>query len=52
MMTQTFQSEKSEIINRFRKLYRLRELYYLDKIDNNLKANEKIDDDSTSHEIN
>ena len=45
-------SEKSEIINRLIELYRLRQIYYLNKIDNNLKANEKIDDDSISREIN
>ena len=45
-------SEKSKIINRLIELYSLRQIYYLNKIDNNLKANEKIDDDSISHEIN
>ena len=37
-------SEKSEVINRLIELYSLRQIYYLNKIDNNLKANEKIDD--------
>ena len=32
-------------------MYSLRQIYYLNKIDNNLKANEKIDDDSISREI-
>ena len=44
-------SEKSEIINRLTELYSLRQIYYLNKIDNNLKANEKIDDHSISREI-
>ena len=43
-------SEKSEIINRLIELYSLRQIYYLNKIDNNLKANEKIDNDSISRE--
>ena len=33
-------------------MYRLTELYNLNKIDNNLKANEEIDDISISREIN
>ena len=37
-------SEKSEIINKLIELYSLRQIYYLNKIDNNLKANENIDD--------
>ena len=37
-------SEKSEIINRLIELYSLRRLYYLNNANNNLKANEKIDD--------
>ena len=45
-------SEKSEIINRLIELYSLRQIYYLNKIDNNLKANKKINDDSISSEIN
>ena len=45
-------SEKSEIINRLIELYSLRQIYYLNKIDNNLKANEKIDNNSISREIN
>ena len=45
-------SEKSEIINRLMELYSLWQIYYLNKIDTNLKANEKIDDDSISREIN
>ena len=33
-------SEKSEIINKFIELHSLIQIYYLNKIDNNLKANE------------
>ena len=44
-------SEKSEIINRLIELYSLRQMYYLNKIDNNLKANEKIDEVSIGREI-
>ena len=36
-------SEKSEIINKLIELYSLMQIYYLNKIDNNLKANENID---------
>ena len=36
-------SEKSEIINKLIELYSLIQIYYLNKIDNNLKANENID---------
>ena len=35
-------SEKSEIINRLIELYHLTELYHFNKIDDNLKLNEKI----------
>ena len=35
-------SEKSEIINKLIELYSLIQIYYLNKIDNNLKANENI----------
>ena len=45
-------SEKSEIINRLKELYRLRELHYLNKIDDNLKINEKIDNILIDREIN
>ena len=45
-------SEKCEIINRLIELYSLIQIYYLNKIDNNLKANEKVDDVSISREIN
>ena len=44
-------SEKSEIINRLIELYGLIQLYYLNEIDNNSKANEKIDNISISCEI-
>ena len=43
--------EKSEIINKLIELYSLRQIYYLDKIDNNLKENEKIDNISLDSEI-
>ena len=45
-------SEKSEIINRLIELYSLTQIYYLNKIDNNLKANEKIDNISIDGKIN
>ena len=45
-------SEKSEIINRLKELYRLKQLYYLNKIDNNLEINEQTDNNSISCEIN
>ena len=45
-------SEKSEIINKLIDLYGLIQIYYFNKIDNNSKANEKIDDVSVSREIN
>ena len=35
-------SEKSEIINKLMELYSLKRTYNLNKIDNNLKANENI----------
>ena len=44
--------EKSEIINKLIELYSLRQIYYLNKIDNNSKANEKIDNVSIFSEIN
>ena len=44
-------SEKSEIINRSIKLYSLKQIYHLNKIDNNLKANENIDDILIGREI-
>ena len=44
-------SEKSEIINRLIELYSLKEIYHLNKIDNNLKANENIDDILINREI-
>ena len=44
-------SEKSEIINKLIKLYILAQIYYLNKIDNNSKANEKIDNVSLFSEI-
>ena len=36
-------SEKSEIINKLMELHSLIQIYFLNKIDNNLKANENID---------
>ena len=44
-------SEKSEIINKFIELYSLIQIYYLNKIDNNLKVNENIDNISIGSEI-
>ena len=44
-------SEKSKIINKLIELYSLRQIYYLNKIDNNSNANEKIDDVSIGSEI-
>ena len=44
-------SEKSETINKLIELYSLIQIYYLNKIDNNLKANEKIDSISIGSEI-
>ena len=44
-------SEKSEIINKLIELYSLIQIYYLNKIDNNLKANENIDSISIGSEI-
>ena len=43
--------EKSEIINKLIELYSLRQIYYLNKIDNNSKANKKIDNVSIFSEI-
>ena len=44
-------SEKSEIINELIELYRLIQIYYLNKIDNNLKANENINNISIERDI-
>ena len=44
-------SEKSEIINKLIELYSLIQVYYLNKIDNDLKANENIDNISIESEI-
>ena len=44
-------SEKSEIINKLIELYSLIQIYYLNKIDNNLKANESIDNISIERDI-
>ena len=44
-------SEKSEIINKLIELYNLIQIYYLNKIDNNLKANENIDNISVESDI-
>ena len=43
--------EKSEIIYKLIELYSLRQIYYLNKIDNNSKANEKIDNIPSISEI-
>ena len=44
-------SEKSEIINKLIELHSSIQIYYLNKIDNNLKANENIDNISIGSEI-
>ena len=44
-------SEKSEIINKLIELYSLIQIYYLNKIDNNLKANENINNISIESDI-
>ena len=44
-------SKKSEIINKLIDLYSLMQIYYLNKIDNNLKANENIDNISIESDI-
>ena len=45
-------SEKSEIINRLKELYRLIELYHFNEIDDNLEMNETIDNILIRREIN
>ena len=44
-------SEKSEIINKLIELYSLIQIYYLNKIDNDLKVNKNIDNISIESEI-
>ena len=44
-------SEKREIINKLIELNSLIQIYNLNKIDNNSKANEKLDNISISSEI-
>ena len=44
-------SGKSEIINKLIELYSLIQIYYLNKIDNDLKANENIDNISIESDI-
>ena len=44
-------SEKSEIIDKLIELYSLIQIYYLNKIDNNLKANENINNVSIERDI-
>ena len=44
-------SEKSEIINKLIELYSLIQICYLNKIDNNLKANKNIDNISIKSQI-
>ena len=43
--------EKSEMINKLIELYSLIQIYYLNKIDNNLKANENINNISIESDI-
>ena len=45
-------SEKSKIINELIELYHLMNLYYLNKIDNNIKIDEKIDNISINNKVN
>ena len=45
-------NEKSEIMDKLRKMYYVKKLCYLHKIDNNLKANEKIEINLLDREIN
>ena len=44
-------NEKSEIINKLIELHSLIQIYYLNEIDNNLKANENIDNISIKRDI-
>ena len=44
-------SEKSETVNKLIELHSLMQIYYLNKIDNNLKANENIDNNSIRRDI-
>ena len=44
-------SEKSEIINKLIELHSLIQMYYLNKIDNNFKANENINNISIGKDI-
>ena len=44
-------SEKSEIINKLIELHSLIQIYYLNKVDNNLKANENMDNISIERDI-
>ena len=44
-------SKKSEIINKLIELHSLIQIYYLNKIDNNLKANEDINNNSIERDI-
>ena len=44
-------SEKSEIINKLIELHNLIQIYYLNKVDNNLKANENMDNISIERDI-
>ena len=44
-------SEKSEIINKLIELYSLIQIYYLNKIDNNLKENENINNISIESDV-
>ena len=45
-------SEKSKIINELIELYHLVHLYYLNKINNNIKIDKKIDNISVTDKIN
>ena len=45
-------NEKSEMINRLKELYQIIQLYYLNKIDDNLEKNERINNTLINSEIN
>ena len=45
-------NEKSEMINRLKELYQIIQLYYLNKIDDNLEKNEGINNTLINSEIN
>ena len=52
MITQTCQVKKSEIINRLIELYSLRQIYYLNNVNNNSERNKAINIDLLNSDIN